>query len=135
MKTVEEAIKDIYSNIDAIKEHDEVMGLVFHQSFAVAANTIEKMIEKQNDESWDGQTDISEYISMLNDIFGISLESLVEEGLRQSGHDMSGAFNSSKEADEATLDFITSDEDLDDYERFLKQNQAKEDLDFLKKEL
>jgi hypothetical protein len=40
---------------------------------------------------------------------------------------------SNKEADAVTLDFITSD--LDDYEKFIAQNKAKESLDFLSKEI
>jgi hypothetical protein len=36
-----------------------------------------------------------------------------------------------KEVDKNTLEFITSASDLDDYEKFLAQAKAKEDLDFL----
>lgn len=132
MKTIEEAIKDIYTNIDVLSEHNPIIGKIFYQSFGVAANSIEAVYDEQGE--WKGETDITKYIEMLNSIFGVSMQSLVEEGLRQAGHDMSGSM-SDKDADQATLDFITSDDDLDDYERFVKQNQAKDDLDFLKKEL
>lgn len=128
MKTIEQAISDMYANIDAISHHDETMGNVFLQSFSVAANTIEAMYESQQVSD---NVDISAYLNMLNGIFGISMQELVEEAMRQSGVEVM----SSKEADQATLDFITSDEDLDDYERFVKQNQAKENLDFLKNEI
>jgi hypothetical protein len=40
-----------------------------------------------------------------------------------------------KAADEATLDFITNDEEVDDYEKFIDENKVKENLDFLKGEL
>lgn len=132
MKTIEQALKEIYDNIDVLKEHNAMIGNIFHKAFAVAANSVEHVYNEQGE--WKGETDITKYIEMLNDIFGIDMQRLVEEGLRQVGHDMSGGM-SDKEADQNTLDFITSDEDLDDYERFLKQNQAKDDLDFLKKEL
>jgi hypothetical protein len=128
MKTIEQAIIDMYANIDAISHHDETMGIVFLQSFSVAANTIEAMYESQQTTD---KVDISGYLNMLNGIFGISMQELVEEAMRQNGVEVM----SSKEADQATLDFITSDEDLDDYERFVKQNQAKENLDFLKNEI
>jgi hypothetical protein len=129
MKTIEEAITGIYENIDAIAEHNETMATVFLQSFAVGANTIEKMYEKNAEDT--DKTDISEYLEMLNEIFGVSMNDLVVEAMRQNGMEVM----SDKEADQATLDFITSDEDLDDYERFVKQNQAKENLDFLKNEI
>lgn len=129
MKSIEDSVKNIYESIDNIIEINPLMGQIFHQSFAVAANTIEKIAEKDGEH--DDNTDISEYIKMLNDIFGVSLEEVVLQAMRANGMEVM----SEKEADEATLDFITSDEDLDDYERFLKQNQAKENLDFLKKEI
>jgi hypothetical protein len=129
MKTIEEAITGIHENIDAIAEHNETMATVFLQSFAVGANTIEKMYEKNAEDT--DKTDISEYLEMLNEIFGVSMNDLVVEAMRQNGMEVM----SDKEADQATLDFITSDEDLDDYERFVKQNQAKENLDFLKNEI
>lgn len=128
MKTIEQAIIDMYANIDAISHHDKVMGHVFLQSFAVAANTIEAMYKSQQTTN---KVDISGYLNILNEIFGISMQELVEEAMRQNGVEVM----SSKEADQSTLDFITSDEDLDDYERFVKQNQAKENLDFLKNQI
>ena len=41
--------------------------------------------------------------------------------------------SSNKEPDLETLDFITSD--LDDYEKFLAKSSAKNNLDFLSKEI
>ena len=130
MKTIEDAVKDIYSNIDAIGEHSPEMAQVFAQAFAVAANTIEKLNEAGEADAVVA-TDISDYLEMINEIFGFSMNDLVLESMRQNGMEVM----SDKEADQATLDFITSDEDLDDYERFVKQNQAKENLDFLKNEI
>lgn len=128
MKTIEDAVKDIYTNIDVLSKHEPVIGKVFHQSFAIAVNTIEAMHKEQQDVN---TTDITNYLTMLNGIFGISMQELVEECMRQNGME----FTSSKEADQATLDFIMKDEDLDDYERFIKENQTKDNLDFLKNEI
>lgn len=126
MKTIEQAIKDMYANIDAISHHDETMGNVFLQSFSVAANTIEAIYESQQVSD---NVDIGGYIEMLNEIFNIDMQQMVDHMLQAKME------QSQKEADQNTLDFIMNDEDLDDYDRFVKENQAKDNLDFLKNEI
>ena len=44
-------------------------------------------------------------------------------------------FYSSKAPDKESLDFITSDVDVDDYEKFLEENKVKENLDFLNSQI
>lgn len=72
--------------------------------------------------------DVSEQLDTVCGILGIDLQSLVMEALSRSNpqEDM-------KQVDEQTLEFITSD--LDDYEKFLAQNAARKELDFLSKEI
>jgi len=124
--SIEQHTKNIIDSINAIEEISPVMGQVFHQSFAVGANTIEALYNAEQDIE---TIDIGKYIEMLNEIFGIKMDDLVQKMLEPY------AAESQKEADQETLDFIMQDEDLDDYERFVKENQAKDNLDFLKNEI
>jgi hypothetical protein len=63
----------------------------------------------------------------VSSIVGLDLDQLVKYTISQSQE------GESKEADQGTLDFITSD--LDDYEKFLASNKSKEALDYLKSEI
>jgi hypothetical protein len=42
---------------------------------------------------------------------------------------------SDKEPDKETIDFLTSNIPVDDYERFLEENKVKDNLNFLSKEI
>jgi hypothetical protein len=64
----------------------------------------------------------------LERTLGISVENLVMEIINKQQQDLNN-----KVPDQQTLDFITSD--MDDYEKFLAQNKAKEDLEFLAKSI
>jgi len=78
--------------------------------------------------------DVSEHLEIISKIMGFDLEDLVNILLERKAGEVG---NPNKQADQETLDFITatSQEDLDDYEKFLAQSKAKESLEFLSKEL
>jgi oligoribonuclease (3'-5' exoribonuclease) len=61
-------------------------------------------------------------------VLGFSLEDIVNKILADKQSEMS-----QKEPDAETLNFITAG--MDDYEKFLAQNKAKDDLEFLGKSI
>lgn len=124
--SIEKHVTQMLDSIREIEKIDPVIGNIFSQSFAVGANTLEAVHEA---DGTDNPVDISEYIEILNNIFGIDMKQIVDHLLESKMEE------SQKEADQNTLDFIMNDEDLDDYDRFVKENQAKENLDFLKNEI
>ena len=123
MSTIAEKLNLIAQTIIEIGDEDEATAAILLEGFTVS---IGLMQELQENGSVDGM-DISRQLEVITKIMGVSLEDLVKAALANVQD------NSSKPADQETLDFITSD--LDDYERFLAQNKAKGDLDFLSKEI
>lgn len=123
MSTIAEKLNLIAQTIIDIGEEDEATAAILLEGFTVS---IGLMQELQENGSVDGM-DISRQLEVITKVMGVSLEDLVKTALTNI-QDTSG-----KPADQETLDFITSD--LDDYERFLAQNKAKGDLDFLSKEI
>ena len=123
MSTIAEKLNLIAQTIIEIGDEDEATAAILLEGFTVS---IGLMQELQENGGVDGM-DISRQLEVITKIMGVSLEDLVKAALANVQD------NSGKPADQETLDFITSD--LDDYERFLAQNKAKGDLDFLSKEI
>jgi hypothetical protein len=126
--TIDTKIAQIYELIKEIEKENTDIGYVFLEGFGLSINIISAA--KQITEK--GEMDISEKIQIVNNILGFSLEEMVLHLLDKQAQ---GQMNSQKEADKDTLDFITSVSDVDDYEKFIKENSVKENLSFLSKEI
>lgn len=118
-------LNQIYQLIQEIGQEDPFVGNVLTDFYVLSMNT---MAEAGKSESYD-KADISNYISVVSRILGVDVRDLVEQAVK----DLMPQDNQMKEADPNTLEFITSD--LDDYEKFIAQNKAKESLEFLSKEI
>jgi hypothetical protein len=125
--TLEEKIEAIFSIIRTIEtEDDPGVYMIMLEGFILSLNLIKELSEKGTREN----VDISEHLEMVSRVLGISMKDLVLQIINEVNE---GQATNDKAVDENTLAFITSTGDLDDYEKFLAQNKAKEDLDFLSK--
>jgi len=136
MSNVIEKIEEILDIIKTID--DEPIRALVSDSMFIAIRTLKEVANKENKES----IDISDQLDMVTRALNFPIEDLIMHVLNtkfagQNNSSMPEAqFDiNSKEADEDTLDFITADVDTDDYEKFLEENNVKENLDFLKKEI
>ena len=102
------------------------------ESFSMAIDVIEGDVDPSTNDSPDYSIDMSTKISKISSILGYSLEEVVGSIIQMSNK---GSQGSSKEPDKESLDFITSDVDVDDYEKFLEENKVKENLDFLNSQI
>lgn len=124
-----EKITKIYDIITEIEAEDPAVARVLRDGFGVALNTLDQIV--QNGGSIE-ELDVSDQLKMVTDILGFDVEQLVILSLENFNEVQE---NLQKEADEETLAFITADEEVDDYERFIQENKIKENLDFLKNEV
>ena len=130
--TVEDKLQQIFDIIKSIEvENDPGIAAILMEGFGLSMNIINAAIATGGRRD---KIDISEHLEIVSSVLGVSVKDLVMKAI----DDINGANNEnlgSKAPDQSTLDFITSGQDLDDYEKFLAQNKAKEDLDFLSKEI
>jgi hypothetical protein len=127
---IEEKMGQIYDLIKEIEKENQDVGYVFMEGFGMSINIIKAakhVAETKN-------MDVSEKIQIVTGILGFSLEELVLSILEKQAVE-NGNMNFTKAPDEETLDFITASSDLDDYEKFVAQNSAKQNLEFLNKEI
>jgi hypothetical protein len=121
---ITQKIQQIFDIIKEIEpESPEISGILM-EGLGLSLNIIESVIENNGRKN----IDISEHLEMISRILGVSLTDLVMSMMNDTSSEQND-----KVPDQETLDFITND--LDDYEKFLAQNKAKESLDFLSKEL
>ena len=119
--TLDDKLSDIFNIIEDIKTIDPGIAAILIEGFGLSLNLIESVAKNNGRE----EIDLSEHLEIITSILGVSLRDLVSIAMNTQ--------EVNKEPDQATLDFITAD--LDDYEKFLAKNAAKEDLDFLSKEI
>jgi hypothetical protein len=124
-----EKLQQIIDIINEIAEEDVGVANVLRDSFELSFNLLET-IAKQNGTI--SELDVSDQITLVSDTLGIDMEQLVIHAITEFNDQMD---LEQKAADEQTLAFITADEDVDDYERFIDENNVKENLDFLKGEV
>lgn len=123
MQQLTQKLNNIFEIIRDIKENDDpAVGEILLDGFGISLNVIEQVAKNDGRET---KIDISEYIEMVSNVLGVSLEDMVMSVIQDQ------SAGSDKEADQDTLNFITSN--VDDYEKFLAQNKAKESIDFLAK--
>jgi hypothetical protein len=126
MNKLEEKIVEIDAAIESVREIDPGIHQILLDGFGCSLNLITKIGEKGDNPV----VDLGEQIQMVSQALGFDLAQLVEYILQKN---MGVQEESTKQADAETLEFITSD--LDDYEKFLAANKAKESLDFLKNQI
>ena len=122
--TVEDKVKQIYDLIKEIELEDQNTAGILAEGFMLSLNLID--VVQQRAET--GVIDVSQHIQIISNILGVSMEELIMQAVEENQIQMAD-----KPVDQSTLDFITTD--LDDYEKFLAQNKAKEEIEFLANEL
>jgi hypothetical protein len=127
--TLEEKIQHIFDTIKLIEaEDDPSVAAIMMEGYGLSINLLEAVMKTRSRKN----IDISEHIEIISSVLGVSVRDLVLQIVQDANNAQT---ESNKEADAKTLEFITSGEDLDDYEKFLAQNKAKESLDFLAKSI
>jgi hypothetical protein len=113
-----------------ISEIDETMGDVFLMNLRNSMDIIETSIENK-------PIDISDKIILLAELLNLDLETYIEDIVKAKfSETQDGTLVSREEADKEVLDFIINNtKNIDDYEKFLKENSVKENLDYLKETL
>lgn len=122
--TLTDKLAQILDIIKSTEADDPMVSAILMDGFGLSLNLIAVNVERA--EKGEVGNDISQQLEMISRVCGISLEDVVRHVIDQDQTNQAD-----KPVDQATLEFITSD--LDDYEKFLAQNKAKEDLDFLNK--
>ena len=123
-------LEDILTIVKEIGLEDEAVGGLLMESFSIALNTIQIMAANEKHERSD--IDMTDQITMVSAALNFDLEELVLYIVSQQD---ANSINISKDADEETLDFITANKDIDDYDQFIKDNEILETLEELKKEV
>jgi hypothetical protein len=127
-QTINEKLDAILEIIKSIETEDDAgVSTILLDGFILSMNIIKELSERTEPAD---SIDISKQIEMVTSVLGISLSDLVMQIIKDMND---GQEMPDKEVDKNTLDFITSAADLDDYDKFLAQTKAKEDLDFLSK--
>jgi hypothetical protein len=120
-------LNQIFELICEISAEDQALGILLKEFYTLSIKTASEVAQSGGNRD---TIDISQHIKIISNVLGVDIRDMMEHVLKEvSGQQV----ESNKEADVATLEFITSD--LDDYEKFIAQNKAKESLDFLSKEI
>jgi hypothetical protein len=136
-------LTSIANTIKEIEAEDADISGILMESYGLALRTIKAKADGQSN-----VIDLDGQIDLVSRALGVKLEDLIMKIVQQqfppgnpttldpsNPQPMSIVEQIAKKADEATLNFITSASDLDDYEKFLAEAKAKESLDFLKKQI
>ena len=128
MATIDK-LNEILKLITEIREEDVALGSVLLNNFGNVINGVQAIKSGK-------ELDINDQLFIISDILGFDFEELVKTIIEKDyGMDQSGQFVNAEEADQATVDFIKGNSDInsneiDDYEKFLKDN-----MEFLKGEI
>jgi oligoribonuclease (3'-5' exoribonuclease) len=125
-----EKLTQITTIINEIGEEDPGLALILWEGYTLSLGIVQEINEGKITRESGSIIDVSEHMQVIARLLGFSLDDLIRNIMQNQSTEMN---KNSKEADAATLEFITSD--LDDYEKFIAKNSAKENLDFLAKEL
>jgi hypothetical protein len=120
-------IQQIHNNIGEIGNLAPDVANILADGFILSMNLLEAVALRGNEEL----KDVNKRIELVTAVLGFSLEELVLGVIEKNNNNGTrNMIDTSKEPDEETLKFITSD--MDDYERFLAEAKAKDSLDYLK---
>lgn len=130
-----EKLNDIIKIVGEISDEDENIGKILFQGLGISINTLDVVFRTANLENESGEKlntlDVSSQIELVSQILGFSLEEMVMHIIQKNSEmDLND-----KEPDTETMNFLTSNVDVDDYEKFLEENKVKDNLNFLSKEL
>jgi hypothetical protein len=120
-----EKLTQITTIIKEIESEDPGLAAILMEGYGLSLNLAKEISERGSR----GPIDISEHLEVVGRVLGVDIKELVTHIMQTQDQGQT----SDKEPDADTLEFITND--LDDYEKFLAQNKAKESLDFLSKEI
>lgn len=120
-------IEDMFNIVGEIGKEEPGIANILTENLTIALNTIKVIADNGGTRP---DVNIDEQLDLITEILGISLEDVVLHIVETKNPN-----NINKEADQETLDFITSQADVDDYETFLDENKVKDNLNFLIKEL
>ena len=123
---ITQKIQQIFDIVKEIETESPEVSNILMEGLGLSMNIIESIVKNNGRE----KIDISEHLEILSRILGVSLTDLVLSIIKDQSEEQN---QNDKVPDPETLDFITND--LDDYEKFLAQNKAKESLDFLSNEI
>lgn len=133
--SIVEKLNDIIKIVGEISDEDENVGKILFQGLGISINTLDVVFRTANLENESGEKlntlDVSSQIELVSEILGFSLEEMVMH-IIQKNSEMN---LNDKEPDTETMNFLTSNVDVDDYEKFLEENKVKDNLNFLSKEL
>jgi len=124
-----EKLQQITDIINDIAKEDQGVANILRDGFGLSFNILESVAKHGGEIE---ELDVSDQITLVSNTLGIDMEQLVIHAITEFNDQMD---LEQKAADEQTLAFITADEDVDDYERFIDENNVKENLDFLKGEV
>ena len=133
----------IANTIKEIEPENELISAILMDSFGLALRAIQTKADTQDS----NVLNVDQQLEFVNKVLGYKLEDIVMYVVQKqypagdavlldpNNPQPSIVEKMAKEADKATLDFITSASDLDDYEKFLAKAKAQESIDFLKKQI
>lgn len=125
---ITEKINDILNIIREIQKEEPGIAGILYEGLGISIDLL-KEIAANGDRT---SIDLSKQLEMITNVLGISVEDIVKNSIQQH-LSIEQMVEYTKEPDEETLKFITSD--LDDYEKFLAENKSKDNLDFLSKQI
>jgi len=120
---VTDKIELIVDTALSIKEDNEAIGVVLLDGIQTALRTIDAVKNGKVEEA----NDVSQKIDLVTNVLGFNLEELVI-GILERNSDVS-----EKAVDDETMSFITGQ--VDDYETFLNENELKDTLSEIRKEI
>ena len=120
---VTDKIELIVDTALSIKEDNEAIGVVLLDGIQTALRTIDAVKNGKVEEA----NDVSQKINLVTNVLGFNLEELVI-GILERNSDVS-----EKAVDDETMSFITGQ--VDDYETFLNENELKDTLSEIRKEI
>lgn len=116
---IEEIIKISYE----IREIDEKIGDVFLLNIHNSMKILQAIGGKEEN------FDMSEKLILLSNLLGVDLTELIKHIIEEENFKQEIEMDTS---DKNVMDFIINNTDIDDYESFLKENEVKENIDYLK---
>jgi hypothetical protein len=132
--TIVEKINDIIRIIGEVYDEDENVGKILLQGLGTSIDTLNVLLVKDQLQSEMGDNnspiDVTKQIELVSGALGFSLEEMVLHILEKNSE-----MNSDKEPDMETMNFLTANVEVDDYEKFLEENKVKDNLNFLSKEI
>lgn len=133
--SVSDKLQTIFDTVKSIEEESPGVGTILMDGFALAISVIQQLPRLQTE-----KLDVSEQIKFISEVLSIDLEDVVKHivdgyvaSMPQGSNPAINFDSSSKEADKEALAFITSG--VDDYEKFLKENDVEDNLSFLTQEI